>query len=168
MNLCDPTKQPHLYRTTLASPFSFFLQRKCWLWVNALFPCDKKMSRLNGSSSSSRDNTRRSGRRSQSGERVWFCAFFLWCGWFCSMWANTLLARKNFISSLLLWKRLQGSVPSFLPSLFRNTYKVPFIPSFSMVRHWKREGRCAQSMWVWEKERVYLLFLNHWRIFFLN
>jgi len=71
---------------------------------------------------------------------------------------------------------------SSLPSFFGNAYKVPFLPSFplskhlqgsvhsflSMVRHWKKEGRCAQSMWVWEKERVYLLFLNHWRIFFLN
>jgi hypothetical protein len=38
------------------------------------------------------------------------------------------LARKNFISSLLLWKRLQGSIPSFLPSLETLTRFRSFLP----------------------------------------
>jgi hypothetical protein len=69
------------------------------------------------------------------------------------MWTNALLARKNFISSLPLWKHLQGSIPSFLPSLFQNTYKVPFIPSFSMVRHWKRGREDVHKVCGCERER---------------
>ncbi len=82
-----------------------FPQRKCWLWVNPLFPW-QKMSRLNGSSSR---NTRRSRRRSQSGEFD-LCVHvddFVPC-------EQTHFLPAKTSSSLPLWKHLQGSVHSFL------------------------------------------------------
>ncbi len=103
-------------------------------------------------------NTRRS-RRSQSGE--FDLCVLLWCGWFCSMWTNTLLGRKNFIFPPSFGNAYKVPFLPFLPSLFQNTYKAPFIPFFQGCGGIER----PVHKYVWERECVFLLFLNHWRIF---
>ncbi len=158
MNLCDPTKQPHLYQTTLASPFSFFPPKKVLVVGERIIPMTKKkLSRLNGSSSG---NTR--GEAEEAKAESLICAFFYDVDDFVPCEQTHIFARKNFI----------------FPPPLEKVYKVPFLPSFplsehfqgyihsflSMVPHWKREGRCAQVC-VCVRERVFLLFLNHWRIF---
>jgi hypothetical protein len=115
------------------------------------------MSRLNGSSSSSRDNTRRSGRRSQSGESLILCVLFM-------MWMILFHVNKHTFGPQKLHL--------FPPSLFGNTYKVPFLPSFPLSKHLQgsvhsflfngaalKEGgkMCTKYVGVRERESVFVI-----------
>jgi hypothetical protein len=125
VNLCDPTKQPHLYQTTLASPFSFFPPKKVLVVGERIIPMTKKkLSRLNGSSSG---NTR--GEAEEAKAESLICAFFYDVDDFVPCEQTHIFARKNFI----------------FPPPLEKVYKVPFLPSFPLSEHF--QGYIPSFQW---------------------
>jgi len=147
VNLCDPTKQTSSLPNNLGLTFFFFPPKKVLVVGECIISVTKKCP------GSMVVVLVIWGEAEEAKAEILICAFFYDVDDFVPCEKTHFLPAKT-LSSLPLWKRLQGSIPSFLSKHLQGS-----VHSFlSTVRHWEA---CAQVC-VWEERECfcYLSFIE--------